>query len=265
MFGLTRRRREKLRRLPFPDTWRYYLKRRVPLYLRLPGEDRRELEGLIQVFLGEKRFEGCGGFALTDEVRVVIAAQACLLLLHRETGYYPGLSSVVVYPTSFIVERSDYDEIGIITEETGPLVGESWDSGCVVLAWDEVLDSSACVDDGYNVVIHEFAHQLDAEDGITDGAPSLPDLTRHRSWARVFGDEYRRLREMLESDGETMLDEYGASDPAEFFAVVTESFFEMPEQLKGKHPELYDELSRYYRQDPAGWQSSEEQKVKGKQ
>jgi hypothetical protein len=265
MFGLTRRRREKLRRLPFPDTWRYYLKRRVPLYLRLPGEDRRELEGLIQVFLGEKRFEGCGGFALTDEVRVVIAAQACLLLLHRETGYYPGLSSVVVYPTSFIVERSDYDEIGIITEETGPLVGESWDSGCVVLAWDEVLDSSACDDDGYNVVIHEFAHQLDAEDGITDGAPSLPDLTRHRSWARVFGDEYRRLREMLESDGETMLDEYGASDPAEFFAVVTESFFEMPEQLKGKHPELYDELSRYYRQDPAGWQSSEEQKVKGKQ
>jgi len=253
MFGLTCRRREKLRRQPFPDTWRQYLKRRVPLYLRLPGEDRRELEGHIQVFLEEKRFEGCGGFALTDEVRVVIAAQACLLLLHRETGYYPGLSSIIVYPTSFIVERRDYDEVGIITEETGPLVGESWDTGCVILAWDEVIDSSACEHDGYNVVIHEFAHQLDAEDGITDGAPVLPDRSRYRSWARVFGDEYRRLREMLEADGETMLDEYGASDPAEFFAVVTESFFEMPVHLKGKHPELYDELSRYYRQDPAGW------------
>ena len=107
MFGLTRRRREKLRQQPFPDTWRQYLKRRVLLYHRLPAEDRRELEGHIQVFLDEKRFEGCGGLAITDEVRVVIAAQACLLLLHRETGYFPGLSSVVVYPTSFVVELKE--------------------------------------------------------------------------------------------------------------------------------------------------------------
>ena len=253
MFGLTRRRRERLRQQPFPDTWRQYLKRRASLYVCLPEEDRRELEGHIQVFLDEKRFEGCGGFALTDEVRVVIAAQACLLLLHRETGYFPGLSSVVVYPTSFIVKLRNYDEAGIVTEESGPLAGESWDTGCVVLAWDEVLESSACDHDGYNVVIHEFTHQLDAEDGITDGAPVLPDRSRYRSWARVFGDEYRRLREMLVAGGGTLLDEYGASDPAEFFAVVTESFFEMPEQLKVEHPELYDELSRYYRQDPAGW------------
>jgi len=253
MFGLTRRRREKLRRQPFPDTWRQYLKRRVPLYVRLPGEDRRELEGHIHVFLDEKRFEGCGGFVLSDEIRVVIAAQACLLLLHRETGYFPGLSSVVVYPTAFIVDRRDYDEAGVVTEETGPLVGESWDTGCVILAWDEVLESCASDDDGYNVVIHEFAHQLDAEDGITDGAPALPTRAHQRTWARVLGGEYRRLREMLEAGGETVLDEYGASDPAEFFAVVTESFFEMPGHLRQEHPELYAELKRYYRQDPAEW------------
>ena len=257
MFGLTRRHREKLQRQPFPDTWRQYLKRRVPLYHRLPVEDRRELEGHIQIFLDEKRFEGCGGFSINDEVRVVIAAQACLLLLHRETKYFPGLYSVVVYPTSFIVELRNYDEFGVVTDETGPLVGESWDTGCVVLAWDEVLESSACDHDGYNVVIHEFAHQLDAEDGITDGAPVLPDRSRYRSWARVFGDEYRRLREMLTSGGETLLDEYGASDPAEFFAVVTESFFEIPQHLQEEHPELYDELRQYFRQDPAGWMKCE--------
>ena len=257
MSGLTRRHREKLQRQPFPDTWRQYLKRRVPLYHRLPVEDRRELEGHIQIFLDEKRFEGCGGFSINDEIRVVIAAQACLLLLHRETNYFPGLSSVVVYPTSFIVELRNYDEFGVVTDETGPLVGESWDTGCVVLAWDEVLESSACDHDGYNVVIHEFAHQLDAEDGITDGAPVLPDRSRYRSWARVFGDEYRRLREMLTSGGETLLDEYGASDPAEFFAVVTESFFEIPQHLQEEHPELYDELRQYFRQDPAGWMKCE--------
>lgn len=253
MFGLTRRRRERLRRKPFPDTWRQYLVRRVPLYLRLPPMDRRELEGHILVFLDEKRFEGCGGLRLTDEVRTVIASQACLLLLHRDTGYYPGLSSVIVYPTSFVVDLRQYDDAGIVTEERGPLVGESWDTGCVVLAWDEVVQSAARDDDGYNVVLHEFAHQLDAEDGITDGAPALPDRSRYRSWSRVFGREYHRLREMLQEGEETVLDGYGASDPAEFFAVVTESFFETPRRLREEYPELYGELREYYRQDPAAW------------
>ena len=253
MFGLIRRRRERVRQQPFPDTWRQYLIRRMPLYLRLSPEDRRELEGHVQVFLAEKRFEGCGGFRLTDEVRVVVAALACLLLLHRETGYFPGLSSVVVYPTSFIVDLQHVDAAGIVTDETGPLVGESWDTGCVVLAWDEVLQSAATPGDGYNVVIHEFAHQLDAEDGITDGAPSLPDRARYRSWSRVFSREYARLRQMLQEGGRGALDEYGASDPAEFFAVVTEHFFETPQLLRDEHPDLYGELRQYYRQDPASW------------
>lgn len=253
MFGFTRKRRERLLRQPFPDTWRRYLRQRVPLYLRLPESDRQELEGHIQIFLDEKRFEGCNGFTVTDEARVVVAGQACLLLLHRETDYFPGLSSVVIYPTSFVVARESWDETGIVTQEDGPLVGESWDTGCVVLAWDEVVDSSACADDGYNVVIHEFAHQLDAENGISDGTPLLPDASRYRSWSKIFTDEFRHLRQLLEEGGDTMLDEYGASDPAEFFAVVTEHFFETPEFLRQNHPELYDELSRYYRQNPAGW------------
>ena len=129
-----------------------------------------------------------------------------LLLLHRETVYFPGLASVVIYPTSFIVNLRNHDDAGIVTEESGPLVGESWDTGCVILAWDEVLESCRWTDDGYNVVIHEFAHQLDAEDGITDGAPVLPTRVRSSRWARVFGDEYRRLRELLADGGQTVLD-----------------------------------------------------------
>lgn len=252
--------RTKLKATPFPADWNRLLESRFPLYARLPTEDRKELQGHIQVFLAEKRFEGCGGLELTEEITVCIAAQACLLLLHRETDYYPGLRSILVYPSTYFGITSRHVGSGVIEERPDSRLGEAWDSGTVVLAWDAVHAGAADPDDGHNVVFHEFAHQLDFEDGRTDGAPLLGGEEpwyrrkhRYRTWARVLSQEYEQLRASVQIGPPSVIDEYGATNPAEFFAVATEAFFERPHELRRRHPELYEELMRFYRQDPAGW------------
>jgi Mlc titration factor MtfA (ptsG expression regulator) len=217
----------------------------------LPEADKKEIQGHILVFLAEKNFEGCGGLEMTDEIKVTIAAQACILLLHRETGYYPGLYSILVYPNAFIAKgyvqfASDY-----YGETEQVHVGESWKRGALILSWDDVLASAGDVHDGHNVVLHEFAHQLDIEDGHANGAPLLPHRSMYVAWARILGRDYAKLREDTEEGRPTVLDQYGSTDPAEFFAVATECFFEIPLQLQSKHPELYEELKLYYKQDPA--------------
>jgi Mlc titration factor MtfA (ptsG expression regulator) len=233
--------------------------RNFPLFRILPAEDRRELEGHVQVFVNEKQFEGCGGLVLTDEIKVTIAAQACLLLLHRQTDYYPGLRSVVVYPSTYSVETTDHSNHGVVTETQASRLGESWQHGAVVLAWDSALHGAIDKTDGHNVVLHEFAHQLDQEDGHADGAPILTrNLLRGRagrygSWGRVLGDEFERLQREVSKGGRTVMDSYGATNPAEFFAVATECFFEKPREMVKNHPQLYDELKTFYRQDPAKW------------
>lgn len=245
------RRREKIRKRTFSSAWQKIIEKNVPFVRYLPPSDREELEQRIQVFLTEKRFEGAGGLAMTDEIRVTIAAQACILLLHRKTDCYPGLYSIVVYPHAYLARRREQDTTGIVTEGMQPRLGESWKQGAIVLSWDDVRSGAADIHDGHNVVFHEFAHQLDAEDGEADGAPVLSDRSMYLAWARVFGEEYARLQRDIEHGQETLLDRYGATNPAEFFAVATEFFFEKPRQLKEKLPQLYDELSRYYKQDPA--------------
>jgi Mlc titration factor MtfA (ptsG expression regulator) len=258
MFGfLKNRRRNRIRNRPFPSDWRDLLVRRYPLYSRLPPADRRELEGLIQVFLAEKRFEGCGGQEITDEVRVLIAAQACLLLLHRETDCYPRLHSILVYPSSYVAPTWHLETDGMtITEGAQVRGGESWAHGTVVLAWDGVFAGAVELEKNRNLVLHEFAHQLDEEDGRADGAPFLsgPDLRqihyRYQAWARVLNAEFQQLRHAAEAGRETVLDTYGAQNPAEFFAVATECFFERPRRLLERHPALYAELKQFYRQDP---------------
>jgi Mlc titration factor MtfA (ptsG expression regulator) len=249
---LKRRRRQALRARPFPDAWLAILRRNFPLFEQLTAEDRAELQGHIQVFLAEKRFEGFQGVIITDEIRVTIAAQACLLLLHRETDYYPTMTSIFVYPSSYVAEVIDRAG-GVVTERVEERLGEAWHRGPVVISWDDALAGAADVHDGRNVVLHEFAHQLDQEDGAADGAPLLGQRSRYVSWARVLGEAYNELRRDTVQGRRTVLDQYGATNPAEFFAVATESFFEKPAQLKRKHPELYDELKEYYRQDPASW------------
>ena len=248
MFGFFRRRRRKtLRARPFPADWDAILRKNVPLDARLDEADRKELRGHINVLLAEKYFEGCGGLILTDEIKVTIAAQACLLLLHRQTDYYRTLVTVLVYPSAYQAKSIENLGGGMVLEGEEGRLGEAWVSGVVVLSWDDVRSGSAEMRDGHNVVLHEFAHQLDQEDGVADGAPELEQRGQYVAWARVFGNEYEHLRN---STGKSVLDRYGATKPAEFFAVATECFFEKPSQLKRKHPDLYEELKEYYHQDP---------------
>lgn len=258
MFGfLKKRRQDRIRNQPFPSEWRDLLRRRYSMYLRLPPADRAELEGHIQVFLAGKHFEGCGGQEITDDVRVLIAAQACLLLLHRETDCYPRLRSILVYPSSYVAPIWRLETDGrTITEGYQVRGGESWAHGTVVLAWDGVFAGAVELDKDRNLVLHEFAHQLDEEDGRADGAPLLAGSSlrqihhRYQTWARVLNQEFQQLRRAAEDGRETVLDTYGAQNPAEFFAVATECFFENPGLLRQRHPALYSELKEFYKQDP---------------
>lgn len=248
---LKTRRRVALRRAPFPAAWSEIVARNVPYVARLNDADRAELIGHVQVFLAEKRFEGCAGLEITDEIRVTVAAQACVLLLHRQTDYYPGLDAILIYPGTYVVPAGQYTPEGLVTDDPQVRIGESWLRGEVVLAWDSVLAGARDLHDGHNVVLHEFAHRLDQESGEGNGTPPLASGARYAAWPRVLGREYDALvRETLHHH-RTLLDPYGATNPAEFFAVVTETFFEKPEQLRARHPELYQQLADFYRQDPA--------------
>jgi Mlc titration factor MtfA (ptsG expression regulator) len=252
MFGwFKNRRRKRLRALPFPDAWLGFIQKNVPIYNRFPQADQNELQGHIQVFLSEKYFEGCGGLALTDEIKVTIAAQACLLLLHRETDYYPRLVTILVYPSAYVARHLGWKGGGIMEEGEMVRLGEAWMGGVAVLSWDDVSRRTSEVNSGLNVALHEFAHLLDFEDGSANGTPSLEHSSHYRTWARVLSDEYEKLRRDTALGRTHLLDSYGATNPAEFFAVATECFFEKPIQLRRKHPALYEELKTYFRQDPA--------------
>jgi Mlc titration factor MtfA (ptsG expression regulator) len=244
-------RRARLRSQPFPEDWLHILDSTVPYYRFLPPEDQTELQGHVRVLLAEKNFEGCGGLELTDEIRVTIAAYACVLLLHRETDYFSRLVTILVYPHAFVAEvtKRGPGKWTIKGEETR--VGESWKYGVVILAWDDVKFSIANPDDGHNVIFHEFAHQLDAENGAPDGFPLVEDAEVADEWSEVFTEAYDLFRHDLELHCDTLIDPYGAENPSEFFAVVTETFFELPHDLQNEHPKLYDALKHYFRQDPA--------------
>jgi Mlc titration factor MtfA (ptsG expression regulator) len=246
------RRRARSRAREFPPRWNEYLARNVPYVSRLVEADRAELRGHIQVFLDEKRFEGCAGLEITDEIRVTVAAQACVLLLHRRTDYYPQLDSILIYPSTFVVPEGGRMPGGMVMAGPQARLGESWVRGAVVLAWDNVLAGAADIHDGHNVVLHEFAHQLDQESGGGDGAPALPRRSAYVAWARVLGHEYDQLVRQAERRHRTLIDQYGATNPAEFFAVVTETFFEKPHELRARHAELYQQMQEFYLQDPAG-------------
>jgi len=231
----------------FPVAWEIILQQRVPIYLSLLEPDRSELRSYIQWFIGAKRFEGCAGLVVTDEIRVTVAAQACLLLLHRDTPCYERLRSIHVYPGTSLAPGSSVS-------------GESWQLGIVVLTWDSVRRGAADPFDGDNLVLHEFAHQLDQEDGQSDGIPllergraSAERFGLYTSWARILSAEFEALKRRSKHGRKSVMDSYGSQNPAEFFAVATECFFEKPRQLAKKHAELYAELKQFYRQDPATW------------
>jgi Mlc titration factor MtfA (ptsG expression regulator) len=250
---LVERRRRRLRAQPFPRAWRAILERRVPYVSRMPQALRRQLEDHVKVFIAEKRFTGCAGMEIDDDVRVTIAAQACLLLLNRRADYFPGLAQVLVYPGAFVVERVRAEPSGVLQEQRHVLSGESWTHGQVVLSWESVTEGAAIPDDGRNVVVHEFAHQLDQRKGYANGAPWLGGRERQARWSRVMLDAFEGLRASAAMGEPSLLSEYGATSPAEFFAVVSEVFFEQPGALATLYPALYAELAALYRVDPARW------------
>ena len=250
MFGLKKWRRNRLAGRQFPADWLAVIEKNVPFYNKLPDADKKELQRHILIFAGEKHFVGCGSLKMTDEIKITIAAQACILLLHRLTDYYPGLSSILVYPQAYVAHHLEYLAGGIVAE--GPQVrqGESWHRGAVVLSWDDVRRDAADIHDGHNVVFHEFAHQLDSSGGKRDSTEVLRRRSSYIAWARVLREDYEKLRSNVSRNQPTFLDAYGATNPAEFFAVATESFFERPAELQKLHPDLYEELKRFYHQDP---------------
>jgi Mlc titration factor MtfA (ptsG expression regulator) len=245
------RRRARLRAKPTPPEWRAILERNLPIFARLSGADQRELLGHTQVFLAEKHFEGAGGLDLTDEMRITIAGQACLLLLHRDTDYYPDLISIIVYPSGYTSREDRHIGGGIWEEGDEDRLGHTGAHlGALVLAWDGVRHGAASPADGENLVLHEFAHQLDFENQSTDGTPSLETRAAYLAWARVMSAEFNALRNASAAGLPTLIDGYGATNPAEFFAVITESFFERPKALRKLHPALYAQLQNFYKQDP---------------
>jgi Mlc titration factor MtfA (ptsG expression regulator) len=244
-------RRKRLMTAPLPEAWREILVRNLPPYVSIPEGLQARLHGYINVFLDEKRFEGCGGQEITDEVRVTIAGQACLLLLGRGSKCYPKLKSVLVYPHTYVAGGKGL--FGAQNEERSVRLGESWQTGAVVLAWDSVRGGALNFHDGHNVVLHEFAHQLDQADGVADGTPVLDNLSCYGAWARCLTREYTSFLKRVSKHKPTVIDEYGATNSAEFFATATEAFFEKPDQLHRKRPDLYEELKHYYHMNPLEW------------
>ena len=245
-------RRQRIARRPFPAAWRDIVRRRVPLARELPATQQLLLKKHIQVLLADVPFIGCAGLEVSDEMRVTIAAQAAFLLLGRG-GSFGNLREVLVYPGHFVVPRSEVGAGGVVHEARDVLAGQSWQRGQVIVAWDAVRDGAADPHDGANVVMHEFAHQLDQDTGAANGAPYVGRGALQQAWARVMNQEFDTLRARLARAEPSLIEPYAATSPAEFFAVTTELFFEKPDALAAERPELYEQLRRCYRLDPASW------------
>jgi len=248
-----RHRRGRVFRRPLDPAKAAILACRVPQYRRLPTDLQRRLEGLVNVFLDEMRFDGCDGLEVSEAMRLAIAGHACLLLLGGTQYGFNGFQTVLVYPDAFMTRQTRYDGM-VEIEEHSVRSGESWHRGPVVLAWADIEEDLAHAGDGRNVVLHEFAHKLDEENADMDGLPVLPDPAQQAGWARVLQREYDELRRRAEAGRPSFLDPYGAESPAEFFAVATEAFFETGARMRRELPDLYEQLQGYYRLDPAAWE-----------
>ncbi len=238
-------------KIPPEPRWVEIAGRNANLYRALPDELRKEVWGHVRIFLAEKNFEGAGGVQMNEEIMVTIAVQACILMLRRKATYFSRMDSIVVYPHSFFTEQPSH--IGYDIMEADERIGESWNTGTVVLAWDHAAKRFLDRASGQNVVIHEFAHQLDQEDGVSDGVPVLPRFSDYKEWGVVLGKNFDELNRKLDHNLHDILDPYAATNHAEFFAVASETFYEKPVELKRQHPDLYAQLKKYYKVDPSEW------------
>ena len=245
--------RDKIRSRPFKKKWRKIIQQRMPYFKQMPADLQLQLKQHIQVFIAEKDFIGCNGIKITEEIKITIAAQACLLLLNRKTDYYPKLKTILIYPSAFLKEQSQRNTDGVQYTKKVALAGESWDFGKIVLSWQDSLHGAELPNDGHNVVIHEFAHQLDQENGKANGAPILGKDQSYQCWSTIFSQQFKILQKQAAAGTPSIFDYYGATEPAEFFAVVSEVFFEKSKQLSIEHPALYRQLTTYYKVDPIHW------------
>ena len=256
-YYIRKQHKEEIMSAPFLKEWEKILIKNIPVYSFFPDDIKSELKSLILLFLDEKEFEGCGDLEISDEIRVTIAGEACMLLLNRNIiSCFPKLHTILVYPHAYIAGGRDV--IGgrhVVEEVESVRLGESWQNGEVILAWDHVKSGALNFDDGHNVVLHEFGHQLDQESGSANGAPILKNRSSYKTWGKVLSHDYIKLLTKTEHHKKDVIDSYGATNPAEFFAVATETFFEKPKQLQRKHPELFEELKKYYNLDPGEWEN----------
>jgi len=251
---LADRRRKKLTQAPFPSVWEDIIRRNVVHYCMLENAQRAHLRALIQVFIAEKNWEGAGGLELTDEIRVTISAQACLLLLGLPHNFYQNVESIIVYPSTVVPPQRKlgfFENPSAPLELERPILGQAFQQGPVIIIWDAALRGGRHPESGHNVIYHEFAHKLDMLDGAADGTPPLRDRAEYRDWVQTCSREYLRLKHDTEKGKKSFLDAYGATNEAEFFAVATEQFFDQPRLMMAHAPELYRVLQEYYRQDPA--------------
>lgn len=249
------RKREQILAQPFPEEQRAVLRRNVGHYARLHADEQQRLRDLVQVFVAEKHWEGCGGLSLNDEMKFTIAAQACMLILELPHRLYENVESIFVYPSAVLRPEQEQGVFvrspGLVASGPIALLGEAHVRGPVVLAWDRVLRDGRAARDGHNLVYHEFAHKLDMVDGSPDGTPPLVSREQRERWREVCERAFLELRRRTQRGERTFIDDYGSTNEAEFFAVVTEHFFDQPRALQKAQPELYDVLSAFYRQDPA--------------
>ncbi|MCP4571311.1 MAG: zinc-dependent peptidase [bacterium] len=252
MFFFRGRKRRKLLETPLDANQRALMHRTAPLTAVLPPAYVPRHEGAVQVLLEEKSWEGAGELDLTPEMRMAVAGQAALLQLRQDADHYPGLDTVLVYPNAFVVDHEVMDEDGLVHGGEDELAGESWQRGVVILSWQDVTDE-ARRRDGYNVVLHEFAHQLDEEAGAADGAPLLATGDLQSRWADAFGSAYERHTKLLRRRREVLFDDNAAENPAEFFATAVEVFFEFPRDLAREYPAVHAVLAEYLGLDPAAW------------
>ncbi|XOZ34505.1 zinc-dependent peptidase [Halomonadaceae bacterium KBTZ08] len=241
-------RRNRQLRHPFPSHWRALLNTQVPLYRQLPPQLRNQLEQRVQIFLAEKTFYGCDGFEVDETVRLTIAGHACLLIVARNISDFDAIHSILVYPDQYYVRSLESD--GITVSASNQIrAGEASNRGQVVLAWTDCEEGAIHPDGAHNVILHEFAHQLDYLDGTADGAPPLSgEQARH--WQETMSRAYQDLRRSIRFHRKPWLDAYGATEPAEFFAVLTETFFQQPGHLNAKQPDVYQTLCGFFRLDP---------------
>lgn len=239
-----------LRRTRIPlNLWEQVLQE-IPLLQRLTGRERQQLRKLASLFLHDKQISGAGGQQVDEFMRVYIAAQACLMILKLHLENYTGWSEVIVYPDTFVVDREEIDSSGVVHTSREALGGEAWGQGPVILSWADACPAAQIQTSGSNVILHEFAHKLDMQNGVANGMPPLHKGMVRTRWTRAFSQAYDDLCQRLREHQYVPINSYAATDPGEFFAVTSEYFFAHPHPLKHLYPAVYAELRRYYRQDP---------------